>query len=195
MRPRLPTRPRMPRHLSGPRRLLVGLLAVSVLLAGWSGWAVWRAFHASPVRYAHAREAVLAAGVNAARTLNTVDYHRAAKDLAGWRAVSAGGLAKRLGNRHISDEHAVGRVRAVTTARVLAAGVSALDTHAGTATVLATLRATVSTGGPRQAKQPRTSKGQDTRHTTTRTAHLILTMTRTDSGWKASAMRVVGGAS
>jgi Mce-associated membrane protein len=159
-----------------------------VLLAGWSGWSVWRAVHATPVRYAHAREAVLAAGTHAVRTLNTVDYHHAAQDLAAWRAVAAGGLAKRLADRHISDEHGVRRVRAITTARVLDTGVSELDLHAGTATLLATVRTTVDTRGTKKGKH----KGKP--HTRHQADHLVVTMTHTGSGWKATGMRVVGGA-
>lgn len=166
------------------RTALAMLAAASVLAAAWSGWSWYSTVHDDRVSYARARDAVLDAGTRAVLTLNTVDYHHATKDLAGWRQVAAGDLLHRLDHRHISDEKGVRRVDAVTKARVLDAGVSELDLHAGSATLLVTLRTTITTGDKKQ---------QGKRHTQRQTDHLVASMTRAGDDWKVAGMRVVGG--
>lgn len=161
------------------RAVLLPVLAVlAVLVAGGGGVAWFGVAHDQDVRYARARDAVVEAGSSAASTLNTLDYRSAERDLDAWRKVATGGLAKQLDSTHDSDVKAVGRAKAHSEATVDEAAVSEIDLHAGTASVVVELRVKLRRNG--------TSSDHD--------SHLSLQMKRTQQGWKASAMNVLGSA-
>ncbi len=159
------------------RRALLVLLAVAaVVLGGCGGWAWWSAAHDQDLSYAQQRDAVRLAGSRAAGTLYTLDYHAAGSGLANWRRVSTGALARRLAVSHDSDARAAKAAKATSTARVRDAAVTALDSHAGTAKVMAALQVTVTQNGK----------------TSNRRSRVVLSMDRTDAGWKAASLDVFG---
>lgn len=161
-------------HRRMARLPVLAVLAVLVAAGGGAAWV--SAAHDPDVRYAQARDAVLTAGKDAATRLNTLDYRSAERDLDAWRGVATGGLGKQLGQTHDSDVKTAKRAKAQSTATVGDAAVSAIDLHAGTATVIVELHVDLTRSGKRSHHD----------------SQLRLRMKRTGDGWKASALNALG---
>ncbi|MFJ5088416.1 hypothetical protein [Streptomyces sp. NPDC088674] len=157
------------------RRALAGLgiaLALAVCAAGT--WSYARARTDDDLAYGRARDAALGEGRAAVATLSTLDASsrdRAEAGVARWKTVSAGPLRAELAR--------VKPVKGASSRGVVTdAALTALDTHAGTARLIATLR--VETTAP-DAGKPTTDRKR-----------LEAVLTRDSSGeWKVKGLSAV----
>ena len=156
--------------------LVATALVLAVLAAGfaaWSGWSLYRASNAGPPAAAQLRDQVLQAGEQAVQNFNTLDYRKVAAGLALWEQSSTGPLHAEIVAGHAQFTQQIERTRTVTTARILDGALTALNTRAGTASIMVAVQITVTpVSGTPATKQSR----------------LLGTLTRTTSGWKLSAL-------
>jgi Mce-associated membrane protein len=157
-------------------RALAVIALLAVLGAGWAGWTWWQSSHSDDVTYAQARDLVLMTASDQIRTLNTVDYRKAEDDLTQWQRVTTGNLLSQLTNQHDSDVNSTKSQKTVSTAKVLDAAVSTLDTRAGTATVLVAVEVTISQ-----------ADGQPS----VRKSRVDAVLQRTEDGWKTGTVQVI----
>jgi Mce-associated membrane protein len=149
------------------------LCVAAAVFAGWAGWSWYSAAQSGPSSYAQARDVALQAGEQAAQNLNTLDYRTASKGLALWEQSSTGTLHEEIVAGRAQFLQQVEQARTVTTARVLDAALTSLDTRTGTATIIVAVQLTVTPPkGTAVTKQNRLT-GQ---------------LTRTASGWKLSSL-------
>ncbi|MFI9382665.1 hypothetical protein [Kutzneria sp. NPDC052558] len=157
-------------------RALSLLAVLAVLGAAWSGWTWWQSSHSSDVVYAQTRDLVLATASSQIATLNSVDYRRADEDLTQWQRVTTGNLLTQLTNQHDSDVTATKSQKTKSSAKILSAAVSTLDTRAGSATVLVAVEVTISQ-----------ADGQPS----VRKSRVDAVLTRTADGWKTATVQVI----
>jgi Mce-associated membrane protein len=157
-------------------RILAAIAVLAVLAAGWSGWSWWESAHGDDVTYAQARDAVLAAGSDQVKTLNTLDYHRAEADLTQWQRVTTGNLLAQLTNTHDSDLTSTQSAKTVSTAKVLSAAVNTLDNRGGTADVLVAIEVTIIQDGGRPS---------------VRRSRVDAVLSRTQDGWRTGTVQVI----
>nr|WP_093853505.1 hypothetical protein [Streptomyces sp. SolWspMP-sol7th] len=157
------------------RRVLAGLgiaLALAVCAAGT--WSYARARTDDDLAYGRARDAALDEGRAAVATLSTLDASSRARAEAGvtrWKTVSAGPFAYGTRPRETGEG-------ASSRGVVTDAALTALDTHAGTARLIATLK--VETTAP-DAGKPTTDRKR-----------LEAVLTRDSSGeWKVKGLSAV----
>ncbi|WP_409182559.1 hypothetical protein F9C11_40210 [Amycolatopsis sp. VS8301801F10] len=112
----------------------------------------------------------MTAGRTLIATVTTFDPQHRDQDLAHWQAATTGALQTSLPSNVPPDGSA-------TTGHVLDAGLSDLDTEAGTAKLLASVEITVTENGTAQP---------------VRRTRLAATMARTASGWKLSSLEQLG---
>lgn len=164
-----------------PLRMAIVLTAVLAVLAtlsaGWFGVSWYRAAHDESLQLATARDVVLRESQQAAVNLNTLDYQNVEAGLDRWINSSTGQLAKEFRDNRKSYAEAIRSARTKTEARVLDAAVAELNADAGTARVLLIVDVTATT----QQGEPAVNRQR-----------LQLEMTRTEDGWKASAIQPVG---
>ncbi|TVT38724.1 hypothetical protein FNH05_24295 [Amycolatopsis rhizosphaerae] len=123
------------------------------------------------------RRTLWAAATDALTALNTIDYHDPGPALDRWIQVTTGQFGKNLsGDRQLQLDRAV-TSRTIATASVRQAAVTELDEGGGTARVIAVVDIQLSTNG--SAAAPSRSR-------------LNVTLTRTESGWKISAVQGAG---
>lgn len=120
-----------------------------------------------------ARDEAHEAARTAVVTMNTLDYREADAGLDAWEAASTGELHDEIVRTRAESRRAIVDAKSVTKATVLSSAVEAVDDRAGTATVLAAVRVTVSTAG----NEP-TDKYQ----------RLQCTLLRTEQGWKLDSL-------
>ncbi|WAL67460.1 hypothetical protein ORV05_06660 [Amycolatopsis cynarae] len=153
------------------------LAVVAVVAATWFGLSWWTAAHDEAGLRARDRDTVLAAATDALTALNTIDYHDPGPALDRWIQVTTGQFGKNLsGDRQLQLDRAV-TSRTIATASVRQAAVTELDEAGGTARVIAVVDVQLSTNG--SAAAPSRSR-------------LNATLTRTESGWKISAVQGAG---
>jgi Mce-associated membrane protein len=122
-----------------------------------------------------ARDEAFADGVAAAEVLSTLSADDAEADLDRWESVATGAL---LTDIQTSRAAAVQRVRETGSSAkgtVLSAALAELDADRGTAKLLAATRQDVTTGGSTSEKRTRA----------------VLSLVRTDDGWKVEAINNV----
>jgi Mce-associated membrane protein len=153
-------------------RLLAVLAVVSVVTAGVTGWFWWNSAEAD---LASTRDAVLADGQRHAIELNTMDYR--SPDLDRWRNAATGPLLDRLTHNQDSDKTNAINTKTISTARIVTSAVTTLNTHTGTANMIAAVEITLSQNGT-----PPTPK----------VSRLDVDLTKTGGDWKVSALEVVG---
>jgi Mce-associated membrane protein len=146
---------------------------IAAACAGWFGWSWYSAANSSSVSYSAARDAALQDGEQAIQNLNTFDYQHASQDLNIWLASATGNLRAGMTQGRATFLQEVKQVKADTTARILDGALTALDTHAGTATIMAAIQLTVY----QRSDQP-----------TVELCSVEATLARTSSGWEPSAM-------
>jgi Mce-associated membrane protein len=152
---------------------LLGVFAVlSVVAAGITGWFWW---HSPSAALAADRDTVLASGQRYAVDLNTLDYRT--PDFDRWRNAATGELADRLIRNKDSDKANAINTKTVSTAKVITAAVTNLNSHNGTATMIAAVEITLS---------------QNDTPAVARISRLDLDLARTPDGWKVSGLEVVG---
>jgi Mce-associated membrane protein len=168
------TKPGARRWLAEP--LVATALVLAVLAAGfaaWSGWSWYSASNAGPPASAQLRDQVLQAGEQAVQNFNTLDYRKVAAGLALWEQSSTGPLRTEIMAGHAQFTHQIEQTKTITTARILDGALTALNPHAGTASIIAAVQITVTpaSGAP-----------------VTKQSRLDGTLARTASGWKLSAL-------
>ena len=160
-----------PRNL--PLAAASALAVAAAACAGWFGWSWHSAAHSSALANARARDAVLQDAEQAVLNFNTLNYHQASAGLKLWLDSSTGALHSQLSSSLREEVKLVQGKKTITTAKVLDAAVTQLDTATGAASVMVAVDVTVtpSTGSPFTERE--SEIGQ---------------LTRTASGWKLSAL-------
>ncbi|GAB3904870.1 hypothetical protein GCM10029964_099290 [Kibdelosporangium lantanae] len=153
-------------------RLLSVLAVLAVVAAGITGWFWW---HSPTAALAADRDTVLADSQRYAVDLNTLDYRN--PDFDRWRNAATGALLDRLTRNEDADKANALNTRTVSTARVVTAAVTNLNSHTGSASVIAAVEITLSLNGA--APAPKVSR-------------VDMDLTRTPGGWKVSGLEVVG---
>src|SRR6516164_621374 len=165
----------------GPRRWLADplvatalvLAILAALFAAWSGWSWYRASTAGPPPDAQLRDQVLQAGEQAVQNFNTLDYRKVAQGIALWEQSSTGPLHDQIAAGRAQFTRQIQQTKTVTTARILDGALTSLNTRAGTASIIVAVQITVTpvTGTP-----------------ATKQSRLAGKLTRTQTGWKLSAL-------
>ena len=149
------------------------LAIAAAACAAWFGYSWYSASHSSSLADARARDLVLQSGEQAVLNLNTLNYHQATQGLQLWLQSSAGSLHSGLAGNLTAEEEAIEETGRSTTARVLDGAVTALNTSAGTASIMVALDVYVT-----QAKGSSYTLSQSE----------IGQMQLTSSGWKLTAL-------
>jgi Mce-associated membrane protein len=154
-------------------KVMLGVVVLALVFAGWGGWTWWQAGNDDSLAYANARDEVLTAGRTQVATLTTLDAHDVDGGINKWLAVSTGGLRDELAATDAKTRQTLKDGGSVATGRVLDAAVSELDTRSGTAKLLVSVEiSTVKDGTPAATKRNR----------------FIAGLSRVDGGWKLSAL-------
>ncbi|MER5965726.1 hypothetical protein [Streptomyces sp. NPDC002057] len=133
------------------KALGVGALVAALGFCGTGAWTYAQARTDQELAFGRERDTALAAGRHGLTVLNTLDAstrERAEAGIRAWRDASAGPLRAELG----STAPAVG---ASARATVTEAALTALDTRAGTAKLIATVRVDVTPRGAAAATTDR----------------------------------------
>ncbi|HEY0639594.1 MAG TPA: hypothetical protein VGD67_18245 [Pseudonocardiaceae bacterium] len=152
---------------------LAALTAAAAVFAGWSGWGWYAAANDESLGYAVARDEALRAGREHIARLTTLDHRDVDAGIAGWLDVSTGALHEELSRTDEKTRTTLREGAAVSTGTVLDAAISELDQRAGTARMLASVEITVTKEGAAPA---------------TKRNRFVAQLTRTDAGWKLSAI-------
>lgn len=152
---------------------LLVLTVIAVLTAGWFGWSWASASWDADLAYAAERDAVVDAAARGLVVLHTIDHRSATTDLDAWNAVTAGSLHADLSGDRPGQVKRAQAGKVVSTARLVRAAVTELDTHGGTARVIAVLRVSLATKGGKPAEGGRRMNAE---------------LVRTDTGWKVSTV-------
>lgn len=162
------------------RRLAVAALVLAlcgVLCAIGFGVALALAAGSDDAVVARARDTVRLDAENAAAALNTLSPDTAEEGIDRWEEVATGPLLAELQRSRAAFVETIQQARRSTVAQPLDSAVATLDLPGGTATVLVStdILTTPPDGEPVTNRQ-----------------RLEIVMTRTDEGWKASGVRVIG---
>ena len=163
------------------RRATVGwvtAVTVAAVLCALSAWSYAGTRGDGTLRYAKARDAVLAAGQRDIARLNTVDTGHLDRDLGRWLDVTTGPLHDQMARTHQADASSLKTSGTSTRGTVTDAAVTELDTRAGTAQVIATVQVRVT---------PRSGAGA----ATTDRKRFEAGLARTGDGWKLTALTAV----
>lgn len=128
------------------RRLLaasIAVFAVALACAAWFGWSWHTADAATPSGPAQQRDTALSEGEQAVQNFNTLDYRHVDQGIRLWLQSSAGALHSQVQRSRTSFAQQVQQAKTVTTARVLDGALTALNAHAGTASIIVALQVTV----------------------------------------------------
>jgi len=160
------------RRRRDPLLVTAAVLAVAALafaaVAGWSWLSAPRALPAAQVR-----DHALRSGEQAVLNFNTLDYRHVGQGLSLWEQSSTGALRREIVAGRATFEQQIRQARTVTTARILDAALTRLNTRAGTASIIVALQITVTPAtGSAVVKQSR----------------LVGRLTRTPAGWKLSEL-------
>jgi Mce-associated membrane protein len=156
------------------------LLAVAVLFAAWAGWS-WLSAPRTPAG-ATVRDQALRAGEQAILNFNTLSYRSVAQGVRLWEQSSTGTLHSEIASGQSAFEQQIEQAKSTTTAKILDGALTALNTRAGTATIIVALQITVTPAHGSAATKQSRQEG---------------VVTRTASGWKLSSLEQapVGAAS
>ncbi|MDT3397036.1 hypothetical protein RKE29_10330 [Streptomyces sp. B1866] len=133
------------------KRLTGWVAAVAIaLLTAYSGWAYGSARDDGDRTYAETRDAVLDAGRDQIARLNSIDGDNVEEGLRGWLDASTGPLHDQLLRTKDKDGTTLQKLGSTARGTVTDAAVTQLDTRAGTAKVIATLKVEITprTGAP-----------------------------------------------
>ncbi|MEE1754030.1 hypothetical protein [Streptomyces sp. SP18CS02] len=162
-------------------------LVLAALFCGTAGWSYARTAGDETRAYAQTRDTVLSTGRQHLARLSSFDASRADAGLEQWLDASAGALHEELKRTRPRTEGTGGTGGTEGTgtsarATVTDAALTALDTRAGTAELIATVDVVLTpAGGPAgRTGQPGTDRKR-----------LEATLTRTEGGWKVTALTAV----
>lgn len=161
----------------------IGLLVIAAVCAGLFGWR-WqdsRSSTAAPAtdagsgggRSAQVVQQVLRQGEQDVQNFNTLNYQNLAQGLSNWQSSSTGTLRNETTSGWSSFAKQVSKLKTVTSATILDAALTSLDTQNGTAGIIVALQVTV-----------KPAKGS----AATKRSRLEGTLTKTNSGWKLSSL-------
>ncbi|MHA4815811.1 hypothetical protein ACXZ65_15810 [Streptomyces aculeolatus] len=170
---------RLPRLRGVPqRRTVLAALAAALVLAfaGFSAWRYADAATRDDLDFARERDRVLAAGQEHIGTLNSIDGADPDAGLARWQDATTGQLHEDLRRSRAASADAFERAGITARATVTEAAVTELDTRAGTAKALATLRVETSGG----AEGTRTDRKR-----------YEAGLERTADGWKIASLTAI----
>jgi Mce-associated membrane protein len=160
----------------------IGLLVIAVACAGFFGWrwqdsrsstAAGSGGSASSSRSTQLVQQVLRQGEQDVQKFNTLSYQNLAQGLSNWQNSSTGTLRSETTSGWSSFAKQVSKLKTVTTATILDAALTSLDSHNGTAGIIVALQVTVTP-----------AKGS----AATKRSRLEGTLTKTSSGWKLSSL-------
>jgi Mce-associated membrane protein len=149
------------------------LVVLAAAFAGWAGLSWYSAAHAGPSASAQLRDRVLQAGEQAVQNFNTLDYRKVTQGLALWEQSSTGTLHDQIVAGHAQFARDIQQTKTVTTARILDGALTSLNARSGTANIIVAIQITVTPvkGNP-----------------VTKQSRLAGRLTRTNAGWKLSAL-------
>lgn len=154
----------------------VAVLVLAVAFAGWGGWSWWSAAHDESIAYAKARAEVLHTGSDEVAELSTVDSEHVGAGMKRWLEATTGPLHTALKQRKPASSKRIKKEGTSAKGKVVSAAVTKLDTHAGTARVIASVSIEVT---DRNGKQ------------TTKRNRFRAGLSRTDGGWKLSSLTAI----
>jgi Mce-associated membrane protein len=158
--------------------VILAVVAVVVLVAAAFFGVSWLVAHNDRgLQTAQTRDVVLEAGKHGLVQMNTLDYRQADAGLERWQQQVTGALGEEVAKNRADNVRSIQAAKTVTNARVLNAAVTRLDLDKGEANVIAALEVTVTPDGAPGA---------------TKRSRIDATLTKTDDGWKLSAVQVVG---
>jgi Mce-associated membrane protein len=155
--------------------VVIASVAVVLALAAGAWWYVANAD--SAVATSRDRDAVLDVGGRELVEINTLDYRQADTGLARWSAQVTGPLADEINRGREDNVKSIQDAKTVTTARVLDAAVTKVDSAAGQAGMIVALEITVT---PENAAP------------VTKRSRINAGLTQTPGGWKLASVQVVG---
>ncbi|WP_369204120.1 hypothetical protein [Streptomyces sp. PU-14G] len=144
--------------------------------AVWAGFSWYGAAHDDTLAYAATRDEVRSAGEQAVQNLNTLDHRKIEAGLDSWEESTTGELRGQLKKGRKGFEKQIREAKTVTSARILSSAVAELDERAGRAGVLVAVRTTVKAPKEKPATKQTRMRGE---------------LTRTEDGWKLSALAQV----
>jgi Mce-associated membrane protein len=160
----------------------IGLLVIAAVCAGWFGWR-WqdsRPAAAAPAatgsggaRSPQLVQKVLRQGEQDVQNFNTLNYQNLAQGLRNWQNSSTGTLRNETTSGWSSFAKQVTKLKTVTSATILDAALTSLNTQNRTAGIIVALQVTV-----------KPAKGS----AATKRSRLEGTLTETASGWKLSSL-------
>jgi Mce-associated membrane protein len=161
---------------TGPSRLgrvlpVASVVAAVLALVFGALWLI--ALNSDSVSVASDRDAVLRDARQAVLNLNTLDYHNAPAGLDLWIQSSTGSVRDEFQKNRDAYAQLVTQQKRTTTATIADAAVGELDDRTGVARVLIGVDVTVTPEG----QQPTVTRQR-----------IEAEMTRTDEGWKVSAL-------
>jgi Mce-associated membrane protein len=167
--------PNRRRRLPVVTMLALILLVASLGYAGWFGVSWWRNATAAD-SYAHSRDEVRTVAEQGVVNLTTMDYKTFDQGMSRWRDASTGALRDSLVQDIEQSRTRIEGLKTSTAGAVVDAAVTELDDHAGVASAIVAAEITVSTEGERP---------------TVRRNRFRVELTRTEAGWKLSALAAV----
>ena len=154
-------------------RVAIVLLVAAAGFAGWAGLSWLRASGDDALGYAATRDEALRVGRQQVAELTTLDYHDVDGGIARWLGLSTGPLRDQLAGTDAATRNSLRQGATVASGTVLDAAVSELDARAGTAKLLVSVEITTAKQGAATA---------------TKRNRFMAALTRTDGGWKVSAL-------
>jgi Mce-associated membrane protein len=161
-------------------RVAAALTVAAAVAAAWFGWSWYSADHSGSLAADQTRDTMLQAADQAVINFNTLDYRSPQTGLQLWLASSTGTLHSQISQAMSTEVQTIQQRKTITTARILDAAVTQLDTDAGTATVILAVDVTVTESGASPFSRQESEVGQ---------------LTDTSAGWKLSGLSYPSGSS
>jgi Mce-associated membrane protein len=167
-----------PTAWSGRTRWLVAalVLVLAAAFAGWSAWSAVSAGRSDDLAVGTARDQVLAAGRADIAALDSMDYRNPDAGLNRWLGAATGPLHDQLQRDRAHSRQQIVAGRTVAVGTVLAAAVTQVNAHDGTAELIASVSIALTPAGG---------------SATTQRNRYRAALTRTADGWKLSSLTAI----
>ncbi|MFI6518973.1 hypothetical protein ACIBF1_25680 [Spirillospora sp. NPDC050679] len=152
------------------------LVLVAAVYCGWSGWSLWSETGDADRDPGRERDLVLRTGRNQVAVLNTMDHRGVEAGLRAWQDAATGPLRDQLARDAPQSRQKIAKARTGAAGTVVAAALTALDTRAGEARMIASvqIRLTPPAGAP-VLQRKRYEAG----------------LTRTPAGWRLKSLTAI----
>ncbi|WP_059011085.1 hypothetical protein [Streptomyces specialis] len=156
------------------RKALVWVVAAAIVVfTAYSAYSYWDTSGDEPLEFAKTRDAVLDAGERHIERLNSMDADDVEDGLAAWLDATGGALHEELARENDESAEVLTEVGTTTRATVTDAALLQLDTRAGTARMIASVRVeSTPRGGEATTDRKRFEAG----------------LGHTDDGWKLTSL-------